>query len=138
MNYRRRLALAAALLASLFAGWVQGRDLAAIHQSGTMVIATEGAYVPFNYFAGAKLTGYEVDVAEAIAGKLGVKVEWKVLPFDAQIPAIAQDRFDAAIASHGITEERAKSVEFSRPHYCSGGQIVSVANGPRTVKDLAG
>ena len=32
MNYRRRLALAAALLASLFAGWVQGRDLAAIHQ----------------------------------------------------------------------------------------------------------
>ena len=40
-------------------------------------------------------------------------------------------------ASHGITEERAKAVEFSNPHYCTGGVIVSLEGGPQTAKDLA-
>jgi polar amino acid transport system substrate-binding protein len=126
------------LTTAAFACSAYGRDLAAIRQSGQMIVSTEGGYPPFNFFQGGKLTGYEVEVAEAIAAKLGVRIEWKVLAFDAQIPAIAQDRFDAAIASHAITAERAKSVDFTRPHYCSGGQIVSLANGPSTARDLAG
>jgi polar amino acid transport system substrate-binding protein len=116
----------------------QARDWASIKQTGTLVAASEGAYPPFNYFQGSHLTGYEIDVLEAVAAKLGLKLEWRALAFDALIASIRQDRFDVAIASHGITEERQKSVDFTNPHYCSGGQIVAKAGGAQKAADLAG
>lgn len=116
----------------------QARDLESIKKAGTIQLASEGAYPPFNFFEAGKLSGYEIDVAEAVAKKLGLKVEWKTLGFDALISAVRQDRFDAAIASHGYSEERAKSVDFTSPHYCSGGQIVARTGGPSRVADLQG
>ena len=117
---------------------VQARDWNAIKDSGTIIAATEGAFYPFNYFEGSKLTGYEVDVAEAVAKKLGLKIEWRVVSFDAQLASIRQDRFDFAIASHGYTEERAKAVDFASPHYCTGGQIAAPKNGALTSAALNG
>ena len=117
---------------------VQARDWNAIKDSGTIIAATEGAFYPFNYFEGSKLTGYEVDVAEAVAKKLGLKIEWRVVSFDAQLASIRQDRFDFAIASHGYTEERAKAVDFASPHYCTGGQISAPKNGALTSAALNG
>ncbi len=49
-----------------------------------------------------------------------------------------QDRWDLVIASHGITDERAKAVTFTEPHYCSGGMIIAMDPAIRTAKDLAG
>lgn len=92
------------------------RDWNAVKDSGTIIAATEGAFAPFNYYEGSKLTGYEA-AAEALAKKMGLKLEWKIAPFDAQLAAIRQDRYDFAIASHGYTEERAKAVDFASPHY---------------------
>lgn len=112
------------------------RDLATIQKSGTLQLATEGAFPPFNFFQGSQLSGYEIDVAEAVAKKLGLRIEWKALAFDALISAVRQGRFDAAIASHGYSEERARSVDFTSPHYCSGGQIVARTGGPSHVAAL--
>ncbi|MEG0821396.1 MAG: ABC transporter substrate-binding protein [Burkholderiaceae bacterium] len=117
---------------------VSARDWADIKKSGTLIAASEGAYAPFNFFQGNKLTGYEIEVMDAVAKKLGLKIQWKALGFDALIGAVSQDRFDLAIASHGITEERAKSVDFTKPHYCSGGQIVVKAGGPLKAAELTG
>lgn len=122
--------------AVLMTGAAQARDWNAIKESGKFVIATEGAFYPFNYFEGARLTGYEVELAEAIAKKLGLAVEWRAVSFDAQLASIRQDRFDFAIASHGYTEERAKAVDFANPHYCTGGVIAAKANGPLTIAAL--
>ncbi|MGI9133067.1 MAG: ABC transporter substrate-binding protein, partial [Rhodoferax sp.] len=122
----------------LASGQVQARDWKTIKDSGTAVVATEGAYYPFNYFDGPKLTGFEVELAEAVVKQMGLKLEWRVVAFDAQLASIRQDRFDFAIASHGYTEERAKSVDFAGPHYCSGAQIVSYPGGPQKVADLKG
>lgn len=134
----------AKLLVAVMPLWIiaaapaQGRDWNAIKDSGTIVVATEGGFYPFNFFEGPKLTGFEVELAEAVASKLGLKLEWRVVPFDAQLAAISQDRFDLAIASHGYTEERAKSVDFANPHYCTGGQIAAMKGGPLTVAALNG
>jgi len=125
-------------LTILFSSPVEARDWSVIKSSGTIVAATEGAFAPFNYYEGTKLTGYEVDVAEALAKHLGLKLEWKVVPFDAQLAAVKQDRFDFAIASHGYTKERAKAVDFASPHYCTGGQIAAPKDGPLTVDALKG
>ncbi|MBI3525694.1 MAG: amino acid ABC transporter substrate-binding protein [Betaproteobacteria bacterium] len=116
----------------------QARDWNVIKNSGTIIAATEGGFYPFNFFDGSKLTGFEVELAEAIVKKLGLKIEWRVVPFDAQLAAIHQDRFDFAIASHAYTEERAKSVDFANPHYCTGGQIAAARGGPLSVAALNG
>jgi polar amino acid transport system substrate-binding protein len=132
---RRGLLVLAALAVVPLAG---ARPSDAIKKSGTIVIATEGQFAPFNFFQGSKLTGFEVDVADAIAAKMGLKVEWKTIGFDALLTGLNQDRWDMVIASHGITEERAKAVTFAEPHYCSGGAIVSKGGALKTAADLAG
>jgi polar amino acid transport system substrate-binding protein len=116
----------------------QARPFEDIKKDGKIIIATEGQFAPFNYFQGSKLTGFEVDVADAIAAKMGVKVEWKALSFDALLAGLRQDRWDMVIASHGITEERAKAVTFADPHYCSGGVIIAKDPAIKTAKDLNG
>ncbi len=123
-------------VAVLAMGSAQARDWNVIKDSGTMVVATEGAFYPFNFFEGPKLTGYEVELAEAIVKILGLKLEWRVVSFDAQLASIRQDRFDFAIASHGYTEERARAVDFANPHYCTGGAIAAQKDGPLTIAAL--
>jgi polar amino acid transport system substrate-binding protein len=125
-------------LSIVFSAPVEARDWNVIQNSGTIIAATEGSFSPFNYYEGTKLTGYEVDVAEALAKNLGLKIEWKVVPFDAQLAAVKQDRFDFAIASHGYTKERAKAVDFASPHYCTGGMIAAPKDGALTVESLNG
>ena len=131
---RRLLLLALACLLSA----AQARPLADIQKSGKLVVATEGAFAPFNHFEGSKLTGFEVELAELVAKKMGLAIEWKTLGFDALLTGLGQDRWDVAIASHGITDERAKAVSFMAPHYCSGGLIVAKDPAIRSGKDLAG
>jgi polar amino acid transport system substrate-binding protein len=116
----------------------EARDWNTIKSEGKVIAVTEGAFYPFNYFEGSKLTGFEVEVAEAVVKKLGLAIEWRVVPFDAQVASIRQDRFDFAIASHGYTEDRAKSVDFANPHYCTGGQIAAPKDGALTSTALAG
>lgn len=138
MRFFSKLLGAASCIAMLLSGNVQAREWKAIKEAGTIVVATEGQYYPFNYFDGPKLTGFEIELAEAIVKKMGLTLDWRVVSFDAQLASIRQDRFDFAIASHGYTEERAKAVDFANPHYCSGAQIVSWPGGPQTVADLKG
>jgi polar amino acid transport system substrate-binding protein len=133
--HRRTFLLAAGTFAI---GAVQARPFDAIKKSGKLIAATEGAFTPFNYFDGSKLTGFEVELAELLAKKMGLAIEWKTVGFDALLTGLAQDRWDLVIASHGITDERAKVVTFMSPHYCSGGMIVARDASIKSAKDLAG
>lgn len=135
MKVLKAITLAAAMCGAVIA---QARPLEEIQKSGTIVLASEGQYAPFNFFKGKQLTGYEIEVAELVAKKMGLKFEWKTVGFDALLTGLAQDRWDLVIASHGITEERAKAVTFTAPHYCSGGQIVSLNPAISKVGDLNG
>ena len=138
MRFLAKLLSAVIPLSIMISAPTQARDWSVIEKSGTIIAATEGAFAPFNYYEGTKLTGYEVDVAEALANKLGMKLEWHAVPFDSQLAAVRQDRFDFAIASHGYTKERAKAVDFANPHYCTGGQIAAPKDGPLTAAALKG
>ena len=67
MKRLTKLLGAVCCLTMLAAAPAIARDWSEIKNSGTIVAATEGAFAPFNYYEGKTLTGYEVDVAEAIA-----------------------------------------------------------------------
>jgi polar amino acid transport system substrate-binding protein len=130
------LAIAVAFAAGATAA--HARTFDEIKKDGKILIATEGKFPPFNLMQGQHPAGFEVDVADAVAKKLGLKVEWKTLGFDALLVGLAQNRFDEVIASHGITEERSKAVTFANPHYCTGGIIVAKDPAINAPKDLSG
>jgi len=132
----RLAAVTLALFCAAFA--TQARPLEEVRKSGTIVLGTEGGYEPFIYVKHMKLTGYEVEVAEAVVERMGLNVQWEIADFDKLLPGLADNRWDAAVASHTITPERALSVTFAQPHYCSGGQIVSMNPEISKVADLAG
>lgn len=117
--------LLATIALSSFGLSANARPFAEIEKSGTLILATGGEFPPFNYFEGKKLSGFEVELAEIIVKKMGLKPEWKTISFDSLLAGLQQDRWDLVISSHGITETRAKAVDFVSPHYCSGSSIVS-------------
>jgi polar amino acid transport system substrate-binding protein len=131
-----RLLLASMMV--LAAASAHARTFDDIKKDGKIVIATEGAFPPFNFFRGPTLTGFEVELGEALAKKMGVNIEWRALSFDALLAGLRQDRWDLVIASFGITEERSKAVTFTNPHYCSGGIVVAKNPAIRTAGDLTG
>ena len=135
MKFFKAIATAVAVCAAFS---VQARTIEAIQKDGKILLATEGQFAPFNFFKGTTLTGFEVEVAELVAKKMGLKVQWKTIGFDALLTGLKQDRWDLVIASHAITDERAKAVTFTAPHYCSGGLVVAMDPAIRTAKDLAG
>jgi polar amino acid transport system substrate-binding protein len=127
-----------ALTLAFAATTASARTFEEIKADGKIVVATEGAFPPFNFFQGPKLSGFEIDLAEALAKKMGVTIEWRALSFDALLAGLRQDRWDLVIASFGITPERSKAVTFTDPHYCSGGIIVAKDPAIKAVKDLGG
>ncbi|HVJ64927.1 MAG TPA: ABC transporter substrate-binding protein [Bdellovibrionota bacterium] len=133
---RRILSLAIAL--TLFQPLARARTLENVQKSGTLIVATNGTFAPFSYYEKLKLSGFEIDLIEALASELKVKVEWKIIPFDNTLIGLNQNRYDLVIASHGITDERAKIVEFTKPYYCSSAVIMSRQGGPRARTELRG
>ena len=87
----------------------------------TLRVATEPAFPPFEFKGQAgELEGFSIDLMNAIATAANFKVDFQSLPFDGIIPALQAKTLDAAISSITITEERAKSVSFSRPYFKAG------------------
>lgn len=139
LSLARRAVLALAAGAALLgASLADARSIEDIRKSGTLIVASEGKFAPFNFVENDKLAGFEIDVANAVAAKMGLKVEWKTMSFDGLLVGLAQDRWDMVIASHGITPEREKAVTFANPHYCTGGVIISRDGAIKTAKDLTG
>jgi polar amino acid transport system substrate-binding protein len=76
-------------------------------------------YRPFEYTHKGELRGFDVELTEAIADKMGLKVVWVKANFDTIFSAVAAHKFDMVAAASTITKARAKSVNFSEPYYNS-------------------
>ena len=126
------------LITSLFVASIQAKSIEEIQSAGKITIGTDGTFPPFQFFDNGKLTGFEVDIGNEIARRLGVTAEWKPLSFDSLLAGLTQNRWDIVIASFTVTDERAKAVRFTSPLYCSGGVVVSNKPGIKTATDLNG
>jgi polar amino acid transport system substrate-binding protein len=89
-------------------------------------IATEGTYRPFSYYdASGKLTGFEIDLVEAICAKIKADCEWVVMDFDGMIPALQEKKIDAIASGLRITEKRKKVIDFADKYYTAYAQFVT-------------
>jgi polar amino acid transport system substrate-binding protein len=92
-------------------------------EAGVFHFAASGEYQPFSYFKDGQVVGFDIEIGNEIAKRLGLKPKVTTTPFAGIIAGVKEGRYDAAIASHVITEERKKAVDFAEPYYVSGGQL---------------
>ena len=101
-------------------------------------VGTEGTYPPFTYKDPRtnQLTGYDVEVIEAVAKKAGWELRFVQSPFDAIFPALDAKRIDVIANQVTINPEREAQYLFSAPYTYSHGVIVTAA-GTKDIKTLA-
>jgi L-cystine transport system substrate-binding protein/L-cystine transport system permease protein len=113
-----------------------------VKASGVLRVGTEGVYSPFSYHdpATGQLVGYDVDVAHAVADKLGLKVEFVETPWDAIFAALEANRFDVVANEVTINDERKQKYDLSEPYSVGEGVIVTRAddNSVKSLDDIKG
>ncbi len=104
--------------------------LAASAQSH-LKVATEGAYPPFNSVtADGTIVGFDVDIANALCGRLKVECEIVAQDWDGLIPGLQAGKFDMIVASMTITEERRKQIAFTHKYYATPFSLVVPKDSP--------
>ena len=90
---------------------------AQIKEKGTITVAMEGTWAPWTYHdADDNLVGYDVEVAQNIAEKLGVEVNFVEGEWDGLLAGLDDGRYDIMVNGVGVTEERAEKYNFSTPY----------------------
>lgn len=141
MNLKRITAVVGAftLITSLF---IAGCGSNTTNSDKVWRVGTDATYAPFGFKEKntGKLDGFDIDIITAIAKEEGAEVDIQNLNFDALLPALQSNTLDIAISDMTISEERAKSVDFSNPYYIAGsGLVVNTDNTNITsFKDLEG
>lgn len=137
--------LAAFMLASVLTMAVsaKGSDdlLETIQKRGTIIVGLEGDWAPWSYVdENDELTGYDVEVAKAIADKLGVEIQIVPGEWDGLFAGMDAGRYDMVVNGVEVTEERADKYDFSTPYaYIRTALIVKGDNDSiKTFEDLKG
>ncbi|MET0312363.1 MAG: ABC transporter substrate-binding protein [Burkholderiaceae bacterium] len=137
----KRLFAAAAFAGALIAPPAHADQLDDIRKKGEIVFGVLGTDEP-NSFVDPKtrdIVGYEVDLAKAIAAKIGVKPVFKQLAVAARIPELQQGRVDVLAASLTHNKEREAQIDFSLTTFVTGQKVlVKTTSGIRDVPELGG
>ncbi len=140
---------AALVLVALLAGlgaWAgnrlshRDRSLARLHESGVWRVGLDPSFPPFEQLdTSGHPVGFDVDLATAIAGRLGVRLDVETVGFDELMDAVAAGRVDAAISALPIAGWRPEDVSFSAPYIEAGVVLAAPAGSPITgTASLAG
>ena len=100
--------------------WPRPRRLSAVKKKGVLVAGSSAEYPPFEFVADGKLIGYDVEMAEEITRRMGIKVEWEKLNFKGIVAALTAKRVDVLITALTYTPERAARIAFSEPYFDAG------------------
>ena len=105
-----------------------GTEAAAEAEGGTLVMATNAEFPPYEYYEGGEIVGIDVEIAQAVADHLGMTLEVEDMAFDSVIPAVDSGKADLGAAGLTITEDRQAFVDFSDT-YAKAVQSIIVAEG---------
>jgi arginine/ornithine transport system substrate-binding protein len=108
----KKIALLGALALSVLS------PLTMAEEAKPLRIGIEAAYPPFAFKTPeGNITGFDYDIGNALCEEMKVKCKWIEQEFDGLIPALKVRKFDAVLSSMTITEDRLKSVDFSKKYY---------------------
>lgn len=113
-------------------------DLGLISE-GTLLVGSDIPFPPFEQGKAPNYEGFDIDVVNEIAERLGLKVEYKDTAFDTIFRDQAQGKFDMVASATTITPDREKQVDFSDPYYeAQQALVVPPGSEIRTTADLSG
>ncbi len=135
------------ILMSLLAGCANAPaatedHLSRIRSAGKIVVATEGAWSPFTYHDETtnELVGFDVEVAQNIAQRLGVEAEFAEGDFDGGLTGVSQGTFDMMANGVDVTKDRQETFDFTEPYAYDRAVVVTAAGNADigSFEDLAG
>jgi polar amino acid transport system substrate-binding protein len=111
---------------------------AAVKAKGTLTVATDPTYAPDEFIAedGRTIVGFDPELSDAIAAKMGMKAKIVNATFDSIIPGLAAKKYDLAVSSHNDTRDREKIVDFV-DYYSAGSSFYTKAQAGPTINALA-
>jgi len=108
-------------------------------QKGKITMGSDTSYPPFESMEGTTPVGFDVELATAIAKKLGLKLNVISTAWDGIIPGLKTKKYDVILSAMTITPDRKKQINFSSPYIDSDQSIAVVNNSPiKTQADLKG
>ncbi len=144
-------ASASTLLASMVHGCVKapqrhsafnidGNLLKQIEKRGYLLVVTEDDYPPFEFLVNGKPTGFDHELLDRLKKVVPFEIRQEILPWQGILPGVAEGKYDVALTAAGITDERAKSLNFTMPIAESSIAYIKRKDDPsiKSLKDLAG
>ncbi|WP_033067338.1 ABC transporter substrate-binding protein [Thalassospira australica] len=117
-------------LTSSVVGGVLAVSAFASANAADLTVGANIGNVPWEFEqADGTVVGFEVDLVNEIASRLGKTVEFVNIPFNGLFPAVQSDRIDMAVSSITITDKRLESVTFAQPYYDSDQSLTAMADG---------
>lgn len=128
-NFKKLLlgAISVLTIAAMISGCGSEEKKADAADTGKVLrVGTEATYPPFEFTENdsTKVQGFDVDIMEAVAKRMGYTVKWNNMGFDGLIPAVQSGQIDAVIASMNVTPDREKAVSFSTPYYETASVVI--------------
>jgi len=93
--------------------------------NGTLVMATNAAFEPYEYYEGETIVGIDADMAQAVCDKLGYELVIEDMEFDSIINAVQSGKADIGVAGMTVTEDRLQSIDFT-DSYTTATQVIIV------------
>ena len=108
-----------------------------VKTQGSFTIGLDDAFPPMGYRNDkGELVGFDIDAAEEVGKRLGIKINWQPTAWDGVIHSLNSKKFDAIWNGMTITDERKKAVAFTKP-YKMDGQVAVIRFGEKKYKKLA-
>lgn len=95
-----------------------------VKESGVIRVGSSPDWPPYEYLEAGEFTGFEVELMEMIAERLGLEVEWVEMGFDLIIPEVKDKAIDLGVSGFSIYPERMEVVQYTMPHSITEGQII--------------
>ena len=107
--------------------------------AGTLTMGTNATFPPYEYYDGDTVVGIDTEICQAIADKLGLKLEIQDMDFSSLVAAVQSGKIDISAAGMTVTEDRLKNVDFT-DSYSTGVQVVIVPEDSdiQSVDDMKG
>ncbi|SCL23896.1 ABC transporter substrate-binding protein [Micromonospora inyonensis] len=111
----------------------------AIKADGVIKVGTDSTYAPAEYLDtdGKTVIGFDIDLFNAVAQKLGLKAEYESAPFDAILPAVSSGKYEIGVSSFTINAERVQSVHMVS-YYSAGTQWLAKAGATIDIENACG